>query len=134
MSRVGTYIICCVLALQGSFTLLAQQQQLSNITGKLSKDIELICTGSDMKFISLSLSELQGEFVFVDAPEDIDPQQLADACPVIAMSDIKIDMDIAMHDIATHFVRFKAIASQLAQGPYTAYNFRTALSRAPPSI
>jgi hypothetical protein len=111
-----------------------------------SEDIELICTGKNMRYISVSQTQLKGEFVYVhlDSPDfpaltdtlntldPLDHSQHID-CTNGTLADLpSSDSSISYYAIDTLFVRYKALETRLKQQPYTAFAYSAALSRAPP--
>jgi hypothetical protein len=61
------YIFIVVLLLQQAFGLLLNQSRLEKIQAYLDADLEIICTNSQMRLISISQTEAKGYFVFVDS-------------------------------------------------------------------
>ncbi|WP_269518290.1 hypothetical protein [Alteromonas sp. BMJM2] len=108
-----------------------------------SEDIELICTGKNMRYISVSQTQLKGEFVYVnldspdfpalsDTPDTLDHSQPID-CTNGTLADLPSSDSGVSHDtIDTLFVRYKALETRLQRQPYTAFAYSAALSRAPP--
>ena len=134
LSRILPYILCILFASQGGMVAFAQQQQLSAIQSKTHGDTELICTGAQMKWISVSLTEELGRFVFVDGPDDVDQRMLENACPAGTMSDLQSAVAVISDAIVVSFSRFHALVRSLRQRPYTSFTYQTALSRAPPGL
>jgi hypothetical protein len=105
-----------------------------------SEDVELICTGKSMRYISVSQTQLKGEFVYVslDSPDfpaltdTLDSSQHID-CTNGTLADLPLSDSGVFHDAANAlFVRYKALETRLHQQPYTAFTYSAALSRAPP--
>ena len=105
-----------------------------------SEDIELICTGKNMRYISVSQTQLKGEFVYVslDSPDfpalldTVDSSQHID-CTIGTLADLpSSDSGVSHETIDIFFVRYKALETRLQQQPYTAFAYSAALSRAPP--
>ena len=97
-----------------------------------SNDIELICTGNTMRWISLSATEQAGEFVYVSVDISKIPVEHID-CTNSLLSDLPNAVtapDFSLPLIT--FVRFNNLAIAIAQHPYTAYAYAAPLSRAPP--
>ncbi|MEQ3638152.1 MAG: hypothetical protein ABNH03_00225 [Alteromonas sp.] len=106
----------------------------------VSEDIELICTGKNMRYISVSQTQLKGEFVYVslDSPDfpalsdTLDSSQHID-CTNGTLSDLPSSDSFVSYDaVNTLFVRYKALETRLQRQPYTAFAYSAALSRAPP--
>ena len=104
-------------------------QQAQAFTGD---DIELICTGKTMRYISLSATELEGEFVFI-SPELLKaPAQNVD-CTNGTLADLPHSDDIYTSGLANiEGIRYQALVARIAQQPYTAFAYTAPLSRAPP--
>ncbi|WJG10677.1 hypothetical protein [Aliiglaciecola sp. LCG003] len=126
------YVLCLTLLLQGGLRLLLNGQQLEQLRLQSFNDIELICTGKEMKWISLSQSNQFNHFVFVDAPEEASEFPIENLCPDKVMSDFKNALAMQSHSVLSQFVSYTARLERLAQQPYTAYPYQTAHSRAPP--
>lgn len=110
----------------------ATSQHLAQARSFSDEDKVLICTGRDMKWVSMSASWQAGTFVFVDAPEDL-PQEL---------KSIKCG-DLFTQDLKTFAFSAKLIAAQLntpdliaqrLSAPYLQAQYAKALSRAPPTV
>lgn len=127
-----TTLLCLTLLMQNALALgLAafSMQQAQAFTGD---DIELICTGKTMRYISLSATELEGEFIFV-SPELLKaPTQSVD-CTNGTLADLPQSDDIDTSDLANiESIRYQALVARIAQQPYTAFAYAAPLSRAPP--
>jgi hypothetical protein len=126
------YLLCLVLLLQGGVRLLANAQQLTQLRSQNFNDVELICTGSTMKWISVSLTEQANQFVFVDAPEEANTADVSKLCPNNLLADGKKAVDNLVQFELVQLVSYTAQVSKLNQQPYTAYPYQKALSRGPP--
>ena len=127
-----TTLLCLTLLMQNALALgLAafSMQQAQAFTGD---DIELICTGKTMRYISISATELEGEFIFV-SPELLKaPTQSVD-CTNGTLADLPQSDDIDTSDLANiESIRYQALVARIAQQPYTAFAYAAPLSRAPP--
>jgi hypothetical protein len=120
------------MLLQGGLRLLLNGQQLAQLRLQSYNDIELICTGKEMKWISLSKTAQSNHFVFVNAPEEAFDTNLKNLCPGKVLSDFKrTTVTLEQYGLA-QFVSYRARLVRLAQQPYTAYPYQKALSRGPP--
>lgn len=79
-SQILQYLLITILLLQQAFGLLLNQSRLESIKTALGDDIEVICTSSQMRLISVSQTEAKGYFVFVEAA-DIE-LNIDDLCPI----------------------------------------------------
>jgi hypothetical protein len=95
-------------------------------------DVELICTGKEMKWISLSKTAQSNHFIFVDAPEEAFDIDIKNLCPDNVLSDFKSTIANLDQDGLAQFVSYRAKLVRLAKQPYTAYPCQKALSRGPP--
>ena len=143
-----TTLLCLTLLMQNALALgLAafSMQQAQAFTGD---DIELICTGKTMRYISISATELEGKFVFIsperlkNSPERLKnspellkaPTQSVD-CTNGTLADLPQSDDIFTSDLANiEGVRYQALVARISQQPYTAFAYAAPLSRAPPSL
>ena len=122
-----------LLALQNGLAVFAQNDQLSTLKSSAPEDLELICTGSEMKWISLSQSHTLGQLVFVDFEGDSTTDYSMDvACPDGLLSDKPSFMGTPNVDLAAHFVAYAHYIIQLYQRPYTLFAYLTAQPRSPP--
>ena len=111
-----------------------QQDRLTAFQDKTQGDIELICTGTQMKWISLSLTQEIGSFVYVEAPEEFDDTSFEHLCPVGAFADIQPFDELSRTGVLITFQVFQALISRINQRPYTLFAYQNPLSRAPPSL
>lgn len=95
-------------------------------------DIELICTGKTMRFISVSASDLAGEFVFISPDIDKVGSDPIDCTNGLLANTPQADAHIPTLAVAVQFTQFYALTQSLIQRPYTAYAYAAPLSRAPP--
>lgn len=97
-----------------------------------SGDAMLICTGSDYKWVSYSAFFGRGETVFVAAPDGAplpDDGSLDCGYEFLSLHDEHVT---ELPQIAIQLLVYQQLVQALGQRPYTAYPYRTALSRAPP--
>lgn len=109
-------------------------ERLSRIKAMMPDDIELVCTGNQMKWISLSQTEQARRFVFVDPPvetQDYDAQQL---CPNHYSNDLNHELALQSAQLNEQFVAYKALVQTLVQQPYTSFAYASSFSRAPPRL
>ena len=60
--------LCLCMLLQNALALGLAAHTMQQARAFVGEDIELICTGKTMRYISISATEFEGEFVFV-SPE-----------------------------------------------------------------
>ena len=103
-----------------------------NRVGSETPDIELICTGKTMRYVSVSASELAGEFVFV-SPELVKTSPQSIDCTNGTLADLpsytSVNYDL---QVSVLFQRFYALTESLVRRPYTAYPYTVPIGRAPP--
>ena len=119
------------MLLQSVFRLLFNSQQLAKLRLQSFNDIELICTGKEIKWISLSKTAQSNHFVFVNAPEEAFDIDITNLCPDNVLSDFKNIIATLDHEGLVQFVSFRARLVRLAQQPFTAYPYQKSHSRAP---
>ena len=134
MFRAIHYYLCLVLALQGTFAVVVQHDRLANVQASTTGDVELICTGAEMKWISLPLTEELGQFVFVEAPEEFADLPLDNLCPEGALADAQSAYGLVSQAVLVQFHRYQGYAASLLQRPYTLFPYQKAQSRAPPVV
>ena len=120
------------MLLQNALALGLASHTMQHARGFVSDDIELICTGKTMRYISVSATELEGEFVFI-SPELLKaPVEHVD-CTNGTLADLPhIDNVPADAWVVISLVRYRALVSRLAAAPYTSFAFAAPLGRAPP--
>lgn len=132
--RVVTWLICLSLLLQNAMAMGLASYSMSVMTEVSQEDIELICTGKDMRWISISATQLQGKFVFVTPDLDDEHTTHVD-CTNNVLADTPqstpIPSDIS---VSTDFVEYTSYSARIAQRPYTSFTYAAPLSRAPPTI
>jgi len=111
---------------------LANAQQLAKVRGHNFDDVELICTGKSMKWISISKTEIANHFVFVEAPPEASNIDVENLCSNTWLSDSKKAICTSAHFEFIQSVSYIAELLRLEQQPYTAYPYQKALSRGPP--
>lgn len=122
------------LLLQSSLAVFVQQGRLAAFQAQIEGDKELICTGTQMKWISHSLTEQTGAFVFVEPPEEFNDTSFEHLCPVGEYADIQPFTKPAEVEALINFQVFRALVTRLDQRPYTLFAYQSPLSRAPPSL
>jgi len=131
-----TTLLCLSLIFQNALAFgLASfsMQQAQAFTGD---DIELICTGKHMRYISVSATELEGRFVFI-TPDFKDefkspPPQYVD-CINSTLADIPQSIALTADlTLVTKELRHHALQTRIAQRPYTAFAYAAPQGRAPP--
>jgi hypothetical protein len=122
------------MLLQGGVRLLFNSQQLAKLRLQSFNDVELICTGKKMKWISLSKTAQSNHFVFVNAPEEAIDLDIKNLCPDNVLSDFKNIIATVDQNGLAQFVSYRARLVRLAQQPYTAYPYQKSFSRGPPIV
>lgn len=127
-----TTLLCLTLLMQNALALGLAAFSMQHAQAFTGDDIELICTGKTMRYISLSATELEGEFIFV-SPELLKaPTQSVD-CTNGTLADLPQSDGIYTSGLANiEGVRYQALVARIAQQPYTAFAYAAPLSRAPP--
>ena len=120
------------MLLQNALALGLASHTMQHARKMVGDDIELICTGKTMRYISLSATELEGEFVFI-SPELLKaPVEHVD-CTNGTLADLPNIDNFPIDSMAVlSLVRYRALVSRLAAAPYTSFAFAAPLGRAPP--
>ena len=120
------------MLLQNALALGLASHTMQHARGLMGDDIELICTGKTMRYISVSATALEGEFVFI-SPELLKaPVEHVD-CTNGTLADLpQIDNVPVDALVVISLVRYRALASRLAAAPYTSFAFAAPPGRAPP--
>ena len=131
-TRLVTLTICLCMLLQNALALGLAAHSMQQARALVGEDIELICTGKTMRYISLSATELEGEFVFV-SPELIKAPAQSIDCTNGTLADLP-QFDHALNTALPilSIIRYRALVARLAAKPYTDYAYAAPLSRAPP--
>ena len=132
IKRLTTLTLCLCMLLQNALALGLASHTMQHARGLVGDDIELICTGKTMRYISLSATELEGEFVFI-SPELLKaPVEHVD-CTNGTLADLPNIDNFPIDSMAVlSLVRYRALVSRLAAAPYTSFAFAAPLGRAPP--
>ncbi|WP_111978338.1 hypothetical protein [Algibacillus agarilyticus] len=96
-------------------------------------DLVLICTGNKIKWLSLSATQAQGHFVYVDAPTDA-PSNLHQIDCSWGLLAEPAYQDTQQLQTTLQLVAYKALLLNHYQQPYTTFAYQTAESRAPPTF
>ena len=132
IKRLIALTLCLCMLLQNALALGLASHTMQHARGLVGDDIELICTGKTMRYISLSATELEGEFVFI-SPELLKaPVEHVD-CTNSTLADLPHCDNVPVDSMAVlSLVRYRALVSRLAAAPYTSFAFAAPLGRAPP--
>ncbi|GAA0345334.1 hypothetical protein GCM10009092_07260 [Bowmanella denitrificans] len=110
----------------------AASQHLAQARAYSDDDKVLICTGRDMKWVSMSASWQAGTFVFVDAPKDL-PQELKTLkCGDLFAQDLKTCG--VSHAITIAQLSYPDLLNPRLATPHLQAQYAKALSRAPPAV
>ena len=132
IKRLIALTLCLCMLLQNALALGLASHTMQHARGLVGDDIELICTGKTMRYISLSATELEGEFVFI-SPELLKaPVEHVD-CTNGTLADLPHIDNAPVDSMAVlSLVRYRALVSRRAAAPYTSFAFAAPLGRAPP--
>ncbi len=124
--------LCLCMLLQNALALGLASHTMQHARGLVGDDIELICTGKSMRYISVSATALEGEFVFI-SPELLKaPVEHVD-CTNGTLADLPPIDNLPVDSMAVlSLVRYRALVSSIAAAPYTSFAFAAPLGRAPP--
>lgn len=120
------------MLLQNALALGLASHTMQHARGLVGDDIELICTGKTMRYISVSATELEGEFVFISPDLLKAPVEHVD-CTNSTLADLPHVDNVPVDSMAMlSLVRYRAFVSRIAAAPYTSFAFAAPLGRAPP--
>ncbi len=132
IKRLIALTLCLCMLLQNALALGLASHTMQHARGLVGDDIELICTGKTMRYISLSATELEGEFVFISPDLLKAPVEHVD-CTNGTLADLPNIDNFPIDSMAVlSLVRYRALVSRLAAAPYTSFAFAAPLGRAPP--
>ena len=132
LSSFIAFLVCFTLMLQNAMALGLASYSMEKAHRYAGNDVELICTGKTMRYISLSQTEALGEFVFI-SPAVLDaPAEHVD-CTNSVLADVPQTDNVHVSSLASlPLVRYRALVQRIAQHPYTLFPFAAPLGRAPP--
>jgi len=132
LSSFISFLVCFTLLLQNAMALGLASYSMEKAHRIAGNDVELICTGKTMRYISLSQTDALGEFVFINPDVLNAPAEHVD-CTNGVLADIPQTDDVYKSSIASlPLVRYRALVQRIAQRPYTLFPFTVPLGRAPP--
>ncbi|MDO6841902.1 hypothetical protein Q4602_20665 [Paraglaciecola chathamensis] len=129
--RFISVLVMLALMFSSTATVLAASWQVNQAQQYASDDAMLICTGSQIKWISTQAFFDTGDMVFIDPPTDAPAELGQMECPNQFLSDHYTEV-LSIVKLDDNTIAYKALVSRLARRPYTAYAYQTAQSRAPP--
>lgn len=96
-----------------------------------TEDATLICTGNQLRWISLSAFYETGQLSFIEAPENA-PESIDEVdCVYSFLAEPTTDTFNSVQLLAS-FNAYKSYAASINQRPYTLFAYQTSQSRAPP--
>ena len=121
-----------LIALQQALALGAASVQMARAQQFVTDDVTLICSGPEMKWVSISQSDAMGHFVYIDPADlDVSTPQLIDCTNSVlgdAVNDVVIDQPL--FDLV--FDVFSELIIKGYQSPYTAVSYLAHFVRGPP--
>lgn len=133
MSNVYSLMMIFVLLFNSTFAVFASSLTIEKANQYKTEDATLICTGSQLRWISLSAFYQTGKMVFIDAPNDA-PEQLEQvSCVYSYLSDSYTDTLFTYKAISS-IAAYRSYVVSLHQRPYTLFPYQTSHSRAPPAV
>ena len=124
--------LCLCMLLQNALALGLASHTMQHARGLVGDGIELICTGKTMRYISVSATEFEGEFVFVSTELLKAPAEHVD-CTNGTLADLpQVDEPLHATLPLLSLVRYRALVARLAAKPFTDFAYAAPLSRAPP--
>ena len=132
LRRLLTLTLCLCMLLQNALALGLAAHTMQQARAFVGEDIELICTGKTMRYISISATEFEGEFVFVSTELLKAPAEHVD-CTTGTLADLpQVDEPLHATLPLLSLVRYRALVARLAAKPFTDFAYAAPLSRAPP--
>lgn len=134
--HIITTLLCLSLIFQNALAFGLASFSMQQAQAFANDDIELICTGKHMRYISVSASELEGRFVFIspDFEDEFEspPPHNVD-CINSTLADIPQPITLTTDlTLVTRELRHQALMTRIAQRPYTAFAYAAPHGRAPP--
>lgn len=128
-------LLCLVFALffNSVGTLFAASSLLSQAKTFSNKDVELICTGSTFKWMSVSIFEQTGEIQFVEPPENAPEGFEHIKCSYSYLNDNSSNQALFTQQTTLEFVTLTNPVIDYINAQYTAQKHQLATSRAPPT-
>jgi len=122
------------MTLQSALALVVQNRQWQHLSNSAPADLELICTGTQMQWISLPQTLAQGSFVFVEAPEEIDPQKWQNLCPEQSQLELQPELTVNHNGTFESLLTRHVYAPSILTHHLVSRTYSKALSRAPPTL
>lgn len=120
------------LFLHSALTVLLTSMAVAQAQSYSDQDRVLICTGSNMKWVSLSQTELAGEFVFIDPPEEaVQFQYELDCASEVLLQLTDFDHVVPVSELVTRLTQ-GAVNENLYSAAETQWHAISAQPRAPP--
>lgn len=132
MLRPLSYLLVTVFLMHQAFGLWINHARLAQINMSLGDDVELICTGSDMRWVSISMSAQANQLVFVEPPSE--SQQIAadELCPNIDARD-NDTVDLMSNGVwISSWSAFYAVAFAVQEASLLTHKFLLSTPRGPP--
>jgi hypothetical protein len=114
-------------------TLFAASSMLSQAKSFANDDVELICTGTSFKWMSVSIYQQTGKIEFVDAPADAPEGFDTVNCSYSYLNDAHTDNALLEGSITLTFFNLSNKSIAYANAQYVARKHQLCLSRAPPT-
>lgn len=114
-------------------TLFAASSMLSQAKIFANNDVELICTGSTFKWMSVSIYQQTGKIQFVDAPADAPEGFDAVKCSYSYLNDNKSNHGLTSEQPRLTFENYSNQSIEYINAQYTARKHKLSISRAPPT-
>lgn len=130
--RQLAWLLILTLSIQNALALGLSSAQMMHYKTFAQGDFSLVCTGTEMKWISLSKTHTKGQFVFVDNPLVDDDVQLN--CTNHILSDLPHTIQTNSDQLTVPSLRYHALQLRLFQRHYTAFAYQTKQTRGPPHI
>ncbi|GEM_PF-6117668 len=132
MSRILTNIFVVVFVINQAFGLLMNHMRLAHINASIGDDVELICTGNEMRWISVSLTMQENEFVFVESPTETQQIQADELCPSIDARDDESPDLMAGTDWISYWSSYVSVKLAVLWLALCKHKFALSIPRAPP--
>lgn len=99
-----------------------------------NQDVELICTGSTFKWMSLSVYQQTGEILFVEAPENAPSGFEHIKCSYSYLNDAQTDKFVLSHISLLPVLNYSQAKVNIINALHIGRKHQLALSRAPPFL
>ena len=100
----------------------------------VGNDVELICTGNEMRWISVSLSMQANAFVFIESPPEAEQIDVDELCPDLNARDDDTPDLFSTVAWLSNWSAFVTVKFAVQQAKLLTHKFALSVPRGPPNL